>query len=94
MNHPHGNSCGNSINGKANKARRRENAYARLDEWNKLSLKEKLAKLPAEGAKRQRARYEAQLAKQSEQGAEKQAKKKDRTQKAAEQLITQRTVNE
>lgn len=65
-----GNSKGNSINGRANKDRRRAEAFAREAAWNELSLTEKLAKLPANGAKRQRARYTALLEKQNEKASQ------------------------
>ena len=93
--HPPGNSRGNSINGKANKDRRRKESYARLDKFNKLSLAEKLKGLPNPGANRQRAKYEALLQKQNEalvqkqNEAKKQEKKEERTQKAAEKLVKQ-----
>ena len=85
--HPQGNSRGNQINGRANKDRRRKEAYTRLDAFNKLSILEKLRTLPKEGAKRQRTRYEAILAKQK--SVEKQVKKEERTQQSAEKLVKQ-----
>lgn len=49
---------------------RRKNAEARQAEYDKLTLQQKLDRLPANGAKRQRARLEAALNKQSQKPAE------------------------
>ena len=57
-----GNSRGNSINGRHNKDRRRKEAFAREDAWRKLTIAERLKRLPYTGAKRQRARLELALA--------------------------------
>ena len=65
-----GNSRGNSINGKASKDQRRAEAFAREELSGQLSITEKLAKLPAVGASRQRARYTALLANQSEKASQ------------------------
>jgi hypothetical protein len=89
MEHPIGNSKGNSINGKHKKDQRRQESYARLEIFNALSLEEKLKQLPSPGANRQRARLEAQLAARKDNQAEKQRVKEERTQKAAEQLVDQ-----
>lgn len=43
---------------------RKEDALARQAEYNKLSLQEKLARLPVPGATKQRARLEALVAKE------------------------------
>jgi hypothetical protein len=76
-----GNTRGHLINGRANKDRRREEAFAREAAFNKLSLADKLKGLPPEGAQRQRARYTALLNKQIEsQSAQ---AKKQQTKKAA-----------
>jgi hypothetical protein len=45
------------------RSERRAAAAARQEEYNKLSLKEKLDRLPQGGAKKQRARLEALIAK-------------------------------
>lgn len=83
---PKGNSRGNSLNGKSRKDERRQESYARQEVYARFSLKEKLARLPKDGAKRQRARYEAALDKQVDREAEanRQERKKERTQKAAQ----------
>lgn len=85
-----------TINGKSRKAERRAGALARAEAMSKLSLEQRLAKLPKEGANRQRARYQALLEKQHEKKEEqnKQARKKERTQEAAKQLVTQQTGKE
>lgn len=46
---------------KSMKAERRAKAEKRQEEYNKLTLEQKLAKLPVDGAKRQRARLTKQL---------------------------------
>lgn len=68
-----------TMGGKTRKAERRAGAFARKAEWDKLSLKQKLAHLPLGGAKRQRARLEAQIANQAEKQKEgdKQKRKKE-----------------
>ena len=65
-----GNSRGNSINGRASKDRRRAEAFAREAAASELSIAEKLAKLPANGAKRQRAKYTVLLAEQTERASQ------------------------
>lgn len=65
-----------NLNGKVNKDRRREEAFAREAAYNKLSLTDKLKGLPIDGAKRQRARYTELLAKQAEKSASQPKKKK------------------
>ena len=47
------------------RAFRRKNAEARQAEYDKLTLQQKLDRLPANGAKRQRARLEAAIASQN-----------------------------
>jgi hypothetical protein len=81
----------NAVNGRVRKTERREQSLARKAEFDKLSLKEKLARLPEGGANRQRARYLALLAKQEEakKEGEKQKRKKERTQEAAAQYAEQ-----
>lgn len=82
-------SRGNAINGKSRKDERRKAAYARDDEASQLSLEQKLAKLPVNGAKRQRERYTAAIAARKQAPAEKNRAKKDRTNAAAEQMVQQ-----
>jgi hypothetical protein len=45
---------------------RRKQADLRNEEYNKLSLQEKLERLPVDGAKRQRARLEAAMSGRSQ----------------------------
>jgi hypothetical protein len=76
------NSRGNSINGRARKAERRETAFARAEATKHISVRQKLERINSQnptGAKRQRARYEALIAKQVDKGQEvaKQARKKE-----------------
>lgn len=59
-----GNTRGHLINGAANKDQRRTEAFAREAAASKLSLMDKLDRLPPEGAHRQRARYSALLVKE------------------------------
>lgn len=65
---------------KAIRAERRAFAEKLHDEYNKLTLQQKLDRLPVGGAKKQRARLEAQLQKQQEKAqakTEKQDKKEE-----------------
>ncbi len=57
------NTVGHSVNGRRRKDERRASCIARKKEYDKLSVAEKLAKLPPEGAKRQRARLQGLLKK-------------------------------
>lgn len=64
MHKPHrGLTRGNSINGRARKNERRSEAMQRLKKSNRLSVTERLARLPVGGANRQRSRYAGLLAK-------------------------------
>lgn len=71
-----------SLNGKANKDRRREEAFAREAAYRSKSLTERLKGLPAEGAERQRARLtkaiEAQAEKQKAQAEKPKGEKKQK----------------
>lgn len=56
-----GNTRGNSINGRANKDRRRIDAFARETAYANISTAQKLKRLPVGGAMRQRDRLKKQL---------------------------------
>ena len=70
------------------KAQRRAKALARKAEFDKLSLEQKLASLPKDGAARQRARYLVQIEKRKAATAEV-AKRKE---KKAEKVTVQNNV--
>lgn len=65
-----GNTRGHTINGAANKDRRRTEAFARELANSKLTTAEKLKRLPPEGATRQRAKLTARLAKEQSAAAQ------------------------
>lgn len=75
--HGRGWTRGNAINGKRRKDERRAAAFERQAAFNKLSLEQKLAGLPKDGANRQRARYLKQIEARKKSEETKQAKKKE-----------------
>lgn len=60
---------------KAVRAERRKRAEERQVAYDKLTLQEKLAKLPANGAKKQRAKLEAAIQAEAEKAATKKGSK-------------------
>ena len=78
-----GNTRGHTINGRAKKDQRRKEAFAREAAWRALPLSEQLNRLPIEGAKKQRARIEAAIAKNKEKQSQAQEKKSKKTKQVA-----------
>jgi hypothetical protein len=73
-----------TLNGRANKDRRREEAFAREAAYAKMSLEERLKNLPTEGANRQRARMTAAIAERDAKAAE---RKKATTDSKAKKVV-------
>lgn len=78
-----GNTRGHLINGAARKDERRKEAMARQTAWRALPIAERLKRLPAEGATRERARLQTALVKQTEKASQPQKGKKEQQQTAA-----------